>query len=68
MGKKTKRKRRDEWYNTWCGALDTKYLLNPRLMYLKTSYKVESLFGHAGDEGDSLEGGSVSLGTGFKSS
>lgn len=67
MGKKTKRKSTDMWYNTWCGALDTNYLLNPRLMYLKTSYKVESLFGPAGGEGDSLDGGSVSLGTGFES-
>lgn len=53
-----------------CGKIlgvDTKYLLNSRLTYLKTCYKVESLSGHAGGQGDSLDGGSVSLGAGFES-
>lgn len=45
-----------------------KYLLNSRLTNMKTCYKVESLFGHAGSEGDILDGGRASLGTGSESS
>lgn len=65
MGKKSNRKSRDMWHNTWWGALDKKHALNYRLTYLETCYQVVLLFGQVA--GYRLEGGSMSPGIGFES-